>query len=212
MPQLTLYTHPMSSGRITRWMLEEIAEPYRVEVIDVGSSFRPAEFLALNPIGKVPVLRHGDTVISECAAICAYLADAFPHTGLAPPPGSPARGDYYRWLFFAAGPLDTVTTLETMAFVTPPYGDGRASWGNLARVAEMLDVTLQQREWLAGDRFSAADLYLGSLLNWAVQFGTMDDRPAFAAYTDRLLARPAAVRASNLDDALAGRPILTRAR
>ncbi|MFZ4690078.1 MAG: glutathione S-transferase family protein [Polymorphobacter sp.] len=210
MTDLILYTHPMSSGRIVRWLLEEIGVAYRVEVIDITSDFRPPAFLAINPIGKVPVLRHGSAVISETGAICAYLADAFPAAGLAPPSATAARGEYYRWLFFAAGPMDTATTLSSMDFTLPPYGDARAPWGSLDRVIEALDTTLQARQWLSGDGFSAADVFLGSLLDWAVRFGTIAERPSFAAYLDRLNSRPAQIRAAAMDDALAGRPVLTR--
>src|SRR3954464_5119320 len=103
--ELIFYTHPMSRGRIVRWMLEEVGQPYRTEVLDYASSMKGPEFRAINPMGKVPAIRPGDTVVSEAAAICAYLADAFPQAGLAPAPGSRARGPYYRWFFFAGGPL-----------------------------------------------------------------------------------------------------------
>jgi glutathione S-transferase len=207
MTGLVLYTHPISSGRVVRWMLEEIGVRYAVEVIDLETP-RPAAFLALNPIGKIPVLRHHNTVISEAAAIVAYLADAFPLAGLAPPPDSPARGDYYRWLFFAHGPLDTASTLKSLGYGPPPLGDHRAGWGSLDRVAAMLEIVLKERDWLAGGKFSAADLYLGSLLDWAIRFGNIPDSPVFAAYLDRVLDRPAYERAVRLDDELAGRPIL----
>jgi glutathione S-transferase len=207
MSGLTLYTHPISSGRIARWMLEEIGVRYAVEVIDLEAPRTPA-FLKLNPIGKIPVLRHHNTVISEAAAICAYLADAFPLAGLAPAPDSPARGDYYRWLFFAAGPLDTASTLKSLGYGPPPMGDVRAGWGSLDRVAAMLESVLKERDWLAGGKFSAADLYLGSLLDWAIRFGNVPENAIFAAYLDRVLDRPAYERAVRLDDELAGRPIL----
>jgi glutathione S-transferase len=210
MADITLYTHPMSSGRIIRWLLEEIGVAYDVEVIDVAQDFRPPAFLAINPMGKVPVLRHGEAIVSETGAICAYLADAFPAADLAPPPQSSARGDYLRWLFFAAGPLDTATALQSMGFAPPPYGDNRAPWGSLDRVVETLDSTLAARDYLAGDRFSAADVFLGSLLDWAVRFGTIEERPAFAAYLARINRRPAQLHATALDDALAGRPILSK--
>lgn len=208
MAGLTLYTHPISSGRIARWMLEEIGVRYAVEVIDLDTDARPPAFLALNPIGKIPVLCHHDTIVSETAAICAYLADAFPLAGLAPAPDSPARGDYYRWLFFAAGPLDTASTLKSLGYGSPPLGGIRASWGTLDRVVAMLENVLSQRDWLAGGKFSAADLYLGSLLDWAVRFGNVAARPVFERYLDRVLDRPAYVRAGALDDELAGRSIL----
>jgi glutathione S-transferase len=204
-----LYTHPMSNGRIVRWLLEEIGVSYRIELIDITTDVRPPGFIAINPFGKVPVLVHGDAVISETGAICAYLADAFPAAELAPPPDSAARGDYLRWLFFAAGPVETATTLQSMGFSLPPYGDNRAPWGSLDRVVDTLASTLQTRPWLIGDRFSAADIYLGSLLDWAIRFGTVDDRPAFHPYLARLNARPALIRAAALDNAIAERPILT---
>jgi len=104
--ELVFYTHPMSRGRIVRWMLEEVGQPYQTELLDFATTMRAPAYLAINPMGKVPALRHGEIVVTEAAAICAYLADAFPEAGLAPPPGDKRRGAYYRWLFFAAGPLD----------------------------------------------------------------------------------------------------------
>src|ERR1044072_7174138 len=105
MSELVFYTNPMSRGRIIRWLLEEVGQPYRTELIDYGTTGKSPEYLAINPMGKVPTIVHGDTVITECGAICAYLADAFPEAGLAPQPGSKLRGPYYRWLFFGAGPI-----------------------------------------------------------------------------------------------------------
>ena len=104
--ELVFYTHPMSRGRIVRWMLEEIGQPYRTELLEYGTTMKAPAYLAVNPMGKVPAIRHGDTVVTEAAAICAYLADAFPEARLAPPPGDRRRGPYYRWLFFGAGPLE----------------------------------------------------------------------------------------------------------
>ncbi len=103
--KLVFYTHPMSRGRIVRWMLEEIGAPYETQVLDYGTTMKAPDYLAINPMGKVPAIMHGDSVVTECAAICAYLADAFPAAGLAPNVTSRDRGAYYRWLFFAAGPL-----------------------------------------------------------------------------------------------------------
>lgn len=208
MAGLTLYTNPISTGRIVRWLLEEIGVRYDTVVIDLDSHVRPPGFLAMNPIGKIPVLRHHNTVISETGAICAYLADAFPLAGLAPPVDSPARGDYYRWLFFAAGPLDTASTLKSLGYGPPPLGDVRAGWGSLDRVVAILEVTLSTRDWLAGEKFSAADIYLGSLLDWAVRFGNVADTPVFRAYLDRVTERPANERARARDDELLGRPLL----
>src|SRR5581483_9472493 len=108
--EIVFYTNPMSRGRVVRWMLEEVGEPYRTEVLEYGTTMKSADYLAINPMGKVPALRHGDTVVTEASAICAYLADAFPTAGLAPPPGSRLRGPYYRWLFFGAGPVEAAIT------------------------------------------------------------------------------------------------------
>ncbi|MBD0274707.1 MAG: glutathione S-transferase, partial [Acetobacteraceae bacterium] len=107
--ELVLYTNPMSRGRVARWMLEETGCAYRTEVLEHGAMKSPA-YLSVNPMGKVPAIKHGDAVVTETAAICAYLADAFPDAGLAPPPGNPRRGPYYRWLFFAAGPVEAEMT------------------------------------------------------------------------------------------------------
>ena len=112
--ELVLYTNPMSRGRIARWMLEEVGQPYRAEILEYAGSMKAPDYLAINPMGKVPALRHGDTIVTEAAAICAYLADVFPEAGLAPPPGSRLRGPYYRWLFFAAGPIEAANTNKAL--------------------------------------------------------------------------------------------------
>ena len=117
--ELVFYTNPMSRGRIVRWMLEEVGQPYRTELLDYGTTIKAPEYLAINPMGKVPALRHGDAVVTECAAICCYLADAFPDAGLAPPPGDRLRGPYYRWMFFAAGPLEAAATNKAFGFEVP---------------------------------------------------------------------------------------------
>jgi glutathione S-transferase len=196
---IVFYTNPMSRGRIARWMLEEVGEPYRAVLLDYGPPMRTAEYLALNPMGKVPTIVHGDTVVTECAAICAYLADAFPEAGLAPDPAR--RGAYYRWLFFAAGPLEAAVTNRSLGVQVPEERAGMVGYGDLERVTDTLEAALDGREFVAGDRFSAADVYVGSHVGWGLQFGSIDDRPAFRAYSERLRGRPAAIRARQLDDA-----------
>ncbi|MDB5465657.1 MAG: Glutathione S-transferase [Phenylobacterium sp.] len=202
---LVFYTNPMSRGRIVRWMLEEVGQPYRTEVLDYDKMKAPP-YLAINPMGKVPAILHGDTVVTEAAAICAYLADAFPQAGLAPPPGDRARGPYYRWLFFAAGPVESAVTNKSMGFEVPDDRRRMAGYGCLADVLNALETALDGREYLAGDRFSAADLYVGAQIAWGLQFGTIEKRPAFEAYAARLINRPAAVRAREIDDALMAAP------
>ena len=199
---LLLYTNPMSRGRIARWMLEEIGQPYDVEILDYASGTKSPDFLAVNPMGKVPALRRGDVVVTECAAICAYLADAFPAAGLAPPSGDPQRGAYYRWLFFAAGPVEAAVTNKALGVTLPPERKRMAGYGSLEDVVETLDGLLARQDFVAGGRFSAADLYLGSQIGWGMMFGTLEKRSSFERYWERIGNRPAAVRARDIDDAL----------
>jgi glutathione S-transferase len=200
--ELVFYTHPMSRGRIVRWMLEEIGEPYRTEVLHYGTTMKAPTYLAMNPMGKVPALRHGDQVVTECAAICAYLADAFPQAGLAPPSGDPLRAPYYRWLFFGAGPVEAATTNRSMGFHVPAERKGMAGYGSIEDVVNTLEKAVSRGPYLIGERFSAADVYLGSQIGWGMMFGSIEKRPAFEAYWARISARPAAGRAQKIDDAL----------
>jgi glutathione S-transferase len=200
--ELIFYTNPMSRGRIVRWMLEEVGQPYRTELIEFGPPMKAPEYLSINPMGKVPALRHGDAVVTECAAICCYLADAFPGAGLAPPPGDRLRAPYYRWLFFAAGPLEAATTNQALGVEVPAERKGMVGYGSLADVVAALEAGLAGREYLVGDRFSAADLYVGSHLGWGMRYGTIEARPAFERHVARITSRPAAVRARAIDDTL----------
>ncbi len=203
-----LYTNPMSRGRIARWMLEEIGEPYRVEVIDYAVIKSPS-YRSVNPMGKVPALRHGDMVVTETAAICAYLADAYPQARLAPPPEDRRRGAYYRWLFFTAGPLEAAVTNRALGFIVPPERERMIGYGHIEHVMSTLETALSLSDYLAGDSFSAADLYVGSQLGFGMMFGTIEKRPAFERYWQRASARPAYKRANDLDDALAARQPLS---
>lgn len=200
--ELVFYTNPMSRGRVVRWMLEEIGQPYRTELLDYATTMKAPEYLAINPMGKVPALKHGDAVVTECAAICAYLADAFPSTGLAPPPSDRMRGPYYRWLFFGAGPLEAAWTNQAMGFVVPPDKQRMAGYGSFQTVLNVLEQTLSQATYLAGESFTAADLYVGSQLGFGLQFGMIEKRPAFVDYVGRISQRPAAIRAKQIDDDL----------
>jgi glutathione S-transferase len=200
--ELTFYTHPMSRGRIVRWMLEEIGEPYRTELLDYGTTMKAPPYLSINPMGKVPAIRHGDTVVTEAAAICAYLADAFPEARLAPPPGDRLRGPYYRWLFFVAGPLEAAWTNKAMGFVVPEERERMMGYGRFENVINALEGAVSRSEYVVGDSFTAADVYVGSSIGFGVDFGMIEKRPAFEQYWQRLSARPAAVRAKEIDDAL----------
>ena len=198
--ELVFYTNPMSRGRIVRWMLEEVGEPYRTEILEYGTTMKSASYLALNPMGKVPAIRHGDAVVTEGAAICAYLADAFPQAGLAPALAD--RADYYRWLLFAAGPLEAAVTNKALGFVVPEGRDVMAGYGSLEAATDALETAVAGRDYIAGNRFSAADVYAGSQIGWGMQFGSIAKRPAFETYWARISERPAAVRARAIDDAL----------
>jgi glutathione S-transferase len=200
--ELVFYTNPASRGRTIRWMLEEVGQPYRTEVLDYAGTMKAPEYLAINPMGKVPALRHGGTVVTESAAICAYLADAFPAAGLAPPAEDPLRAPYYRWLFFAAGPLEAAWTNQALGFAVPPERERMVGYGSLAAVLRTLEGAVARAPYLAGDGFTAADVYVCSQLGFGLMFGMIEKRPAFVDYVARLTARPAAQRAKQIDDAL----------
>jgi glutathione S-transferase len=200
--ELVLYTNPQSRGRIARWMLEEIGQPYKVEVMDYASTMKGAEYLAINPMGKVPALRHGDAVVTEAAAICTYLADAFPQAGLAPPPTSKERAPYYRWMFFAAGPLEAALSNKALGFVVPPERERMMGYGSMAQALNAIEAAVSKSDYLAGDKFTAADLYVGSHIGFGMMFGTLEKRPAFEKYWQRVSSRPACKRANELDEAL----------
>jgi glutathione S-transferase len=206
--ELVFYTNPMSRGRIARWMLEEVGQPYQTVLLDYAEMKAP-DYLAINPMGKVPAIRHGDIVITEGAAICAYLADAFPQAGLAPPPGHRLRGPYYRWLFFAAGPVEAAATNKALGFVVPEGRERMMGYGTYADVMNVLETAVSQGAYVAGDSFTAADVYLGAHLGFGMQFGTIEKRPTFQRYWERIANRPAALRAKAIDDALIARPAVT---
>ena len=199
---LLFYTNPMSRGRIVRWMLEELAVPYETVLLEYGTTMKAPEYLAINPMGKVPALKHGETVVTECAAVCAYLADAFPEAGLAPAPSSPLRGSYLRWLFFAAGPLEQAITNKAMGFEMPAGKSGMAGYGSFEQTIEVLAAAVRDRSYLLGDQFSAADVVLGSQIGFGLQFGSLEKRPEFERYWAGLASRPAKLRADAIDNAL----------
>jgi len=206
---LVFYTHPQSRGRVVRWMLEEVGEPYRTELLDYDTTMKAPEYLAINPMGKVPALRHGNVVVTETAAICAYLADAFPHAELAPPSEDRLRGPYYRWLFFAAGPVEAAASNRALGLVVPVGRERMIGYGTFDDTMNTLENAVSRGEYLVGDRFSAADVYVGSHIAFGLQFGTIEKRAAFERYVARLFARPAALRAKQIDDDIAatGQPM-----
>ncbi len=194
---LTLYSNPMSRGRIARWMLEEVGQPYEVRYLDYGTSMKAPEYLEINPMGKVPTLVHGPHIVTEYAAICAYLADAFPEAGLAPED----RSSYYRWLFFGAGPFEAAVIARICGWIVPDDKRAQVGFGPLDIALDALERAVSAHPYLAGDSFSAADVATGSQIGYGMRFGTIANRPALEAYWQRISERPALKRASDADDA-----------
>lgn len=194
---LTLYTHPMSRGRMARWMLEEVGTPYRAVFLDYATTMKAPDYLALNPMGKVPTLVHDGHVVTECAAVITYLAVTFPAAGLL----AQDQAAFYRWMFFGAGPFEAAVTNRALGVEVPPEKSGFVGYGSFDRIIDTLDTTLRARDWLAGDAFSAVDLYVGSQIGYGLMFGSLPARPAFVAYWNRIKDRPARLRAAAMDDA-----------
>jgi glutathione S-transferase len=197
MADLIFYTNPQSRGRIARWMLEEIGQPYDTEII-AYDQMKSEAYLAVNPMGKVPALKHRDHIVTEAAAICAYLADVFPQAGLAP--RDDEKADYYRWLFYAAGPVEQAVTNHFAKFNPAPEQGRMFGYGSYDKVVAVLDELFSLRDYVCGDRFTAADVYVGSAIMWGTQFGTLPQRDSFSRYADRLKARDNFQRAWAKDD------------
>ena len=197
MSDLIFYTNPQSRGRIVRWMLEEIGQPYETELIPYDE-MKSERYLAIHPLGKVPAIKHRGHVLTECAAICAYLADVFPEAGLGP--RDEEKADYYRWLFFAAGPLEAAVSNQAMGWQVPPERERMFGYGNFDRAIAAMDELLSQHDYVCGDRFTAADVYVGSQIMFPLQFKMLPEKDNFLRYRDRLSARPAYHRANEIDE------------
>jgi glutathione S-transferase len=197
---LVLYTHPWSRGQIARWMLEETGQPYRHVILGYGDTMKAPDYLKINPMGKVPSVVHEGRVVTECAAICAYLADAFPQAGLAPALAD--RADYYRWMFFAAGPVEAAVVNRTLKVEVSEAQRRMVGYGSYELAVDTLAQAVSHQPFVAGDRFTAADVYVGSQVIWGLQFKTLPERPEFRAYADRLSSRTAYQAARDIDAAL----------
>ncbi len=192
--ELVFYHNPMSRGRIVHWMLEEVGTPYEVRLLDFERGEHKApDFLRINPMGKIPAIVHRGTVVTETAAICAYLADAFPAAGLAPPADSAARGKYYRWLFFASGCVEPAIVDRLFERPAPPQ-PGVIGYGTYEQTLDALENAIAPGPFLLGETFSAADVYVASSVGWAMMTKAIEPRAAFEAYHERCTARPAAQR------------------
>ena len=200
MSDIIFYHNPMSRGQIIRWMLEEVGAPYDTEILDYASSMKDEGYRAINPMMKVPAISHNGKIVTECAAICAYLADVFPESGLGPRENE--KADYYRWLFFAAGPLEQAVTNNVAGFTAKEEQQRMFGYGHYDLAVNTLADHLSRNDYICGARFTAADVYVGSAVMWGTQFGILPKHDAFLAYADRLGAREAFRRGKDEDNQL----------
>lgn len=203
MAELVLYHAAPSRSSIVHWMLEEIGEPYDIHLLSLKrEDNRRPEYLAVNPLGKVPAMKHGEAIITEAAAICLYLADAFPQAGLSVPVGDPRRGPFLKWLFF--GPSAIEPAIMDRAFKRAEEAPRSAlGYGDFDTTMDVVAKAVEPGPYLLGDSFTAADVVIGSTLRWGTMFKLIPERPEFLAYMARLTERPALKRAEEKDRELA---------
>jgi glutathione S-transferase len=200
MSRIDFYTNPMSRGQIARWALHEAGAEYEQHLLDYGTTMKAPEYLAINPMGKVPAIVHNGKVVTECAAICAYLADAYPEAGLQPT--ADERADYYRWMFFTAGPVESAITGHHLKWEPTEEQERMVGYGSYEHAVAALEGALSGKDYVCGNRFTAADVYVGSQVDWGLQFGTLPTNPAFEAYAGRVRERDAYKAAKAIDGAL----------
>ncbi|WP_324739763.1 glutathione S-transferase family protein [Tsuneonella sp. CC-YZS046] len=202
MAEITFFTNPMSRGQIARWALHEAGADYEAVIVDWND--KSDAFLAANPMGKVPTIIHhaagGDRIVSEAAAICAYLAEIRPGADLLP--HEDEKADYYRWLFFAAGPVEQAVTSRALKFEPAPEQQVMVGFGSYDRTMDTLEHHLAANRFVCGDRFTMADVYVGSHVDWGLHFGTFPKRDAFVAYAERCRARDAYRAGKAIDNTL----------
>jgi glutathione S-transferase len=203
--EVTFYHWPQSRGRMVHWMLEEAGAPYRIELVNLekGEHKRPP-FLAVNPMGKLPAIRHRGTVVTETAAIITYLADEFTAAGLAPALGAPLRGTFLRWMFFGASCVDGAL-IDRMLARPPPERVGAIGYGKYEDVVEVLDRAISAGPYLLGDTFTAADVFVGSQIGFGIMTKALQPRASFQAYLERVTSRPAHRRALEQGESLMAR-------
>jgi glutathione S-transferase len=191
--ELVLYHAPRSRSITAQWMLEELGRPFRLQVLNLQRrEHKQPDYLALNPMGKVPTLRHGEMVMTEAAAICCYLADTFPKAGLAVPVGDPRRGPYLKWLFFGPSCVEPALIDRLVGRGEPP--NAAAGYGTFDNLLEVVSRAVPGEAWLLGETFTAADVVIGAQLIWGQLSGSLPERPEILAYTSRLRTRPALER------------------
>ena len=196
--RITFYSNPQSRAAVIHWMLEELGEPYETIYLNFQGAMKTPEYLAINPMGKVPAIVHDGQIVTEGAAICAFLADQYPQKNLAPALDSPLRGTYYRWLFFVAGPLEEAITMKSLNMPIPADKSTMLGFGTLEHVVDTLELAVSNATWICGEQFTAADVYVGSAIRFYMQFGVLEPRPAFKAYVDRVTQRPAYQRSMKI--------------
>lgn len=197
---LTFYTNPMSRGQIARWALHEAGAKYEQVLLEYGSTMQGEDYLRINPMGKVPAIVHDGKVVTEGAAICAYLAETYTDSAIAPT--AVERADYYRWMFYGAGPLEAAISNKSMGFEIEEEAERSVGYGNYDRVVDVLDQKFSVDAYVCGDRFTMADVYVGAQIIWGTQFETLPKRPSFAAYAERLTQREPYLEAKAIDEAL----------
>ena len=195
--RVTLYSNPMSRGQIARWALEEVGAAYETIILEYGAEMKAPDYLAINPMGKVPAIRHGPRIVTESAANCAYLAEAFPEARLVPTANE--RAAYYRWMFFAAGPLEQAVTAKALGLDLPADKAAMLGFGTYDDTVDTVEMLLVRNTYICGDRFTMADVYVGSHIEWGLSFGTLPKRPGFEAYAKRIAEREAHKRARSID-------------
>lgn len=204
MADITFYTNPMSRGQIARWALHEVGADYEQVLLEYGTTMKAPDYLKFNPMGKVPCIvdhRNGDAVVTEAAAVCAYLADSYPDAQLTP--RNDERADYYRWFFYAAGPVEQAVVARSMGWSHPTEKDMMVGFGSFDKVMDTLDGLLSDgRQFVCGDRFTMVDVYFGSQIDWGLMFGSIEKRQSFEDYAARLRARDAYKAAKAVDGAL----------
>ena len=197
MADLIFYTNPMSRGQTIRWMLEEVGQPYDTEVLDYATTMKTEPYISINPMSKVPAIKHKGKVVTEVAAICCYLADAFPQANLAPPIDQ--RADYYRRIFFTSGPVEAAFSNKAAGFEPTPERQRMFGYGNYDLAINTFEKAIAGKEYIAADHFTAADLFVGANVNFMLAFNLLEPREAFVDYARRMTDRPAYERAREID-------------
>ena len=200
MADLIFYTNPQSRGQTVRWMLEEIGRPYETELLDYGSTMKQEPYLSINPMGKVPAIVHKGKVVTEVAAICCYLAATFPEAGLAP--RDDERADYFRWIFFTAGPIEAAFSNRSAGWEPDADKQRMFGYGTYVLAINTLEKALAGRQYIAGNRFTAADLLIGAYVNFMLRFNLLEPRTVFTDYAARMTDRDAYRRAQEIDGKL----------